>query len=315
MITGSNASKEARNTEYVDIPKYVGVASVEVVAINPNNDKLRHFGWTIPEGADEPVYVTTNAEGKKSTRIRFLVKIHDLDDKPIVAMDFWIRPDVQFNADATKAKIIDSFGRTAWGTKEEIKGHLIPQYSTGQANVNSDYKPCHYGEEELVRFLLKYLNVTPYQIFSQGRWTNSKNPGHLTIDRWAALCNGDVTEIAQMLSMQPENKVKVVFGVRTTDDNKSFQTFLPTVFIGNGAVPDRLTGEYASARKAIDKYLASSNERRGMGYSVPSMEFSARIVSQMGISSTEVKDNSSSDLPGFEDPSYTEIHSDDLPFD
>ena len=309
MITNTNVSKVASNEEYVDIPKFVGVASVNVLAINPNNDKLRKYGWTVSENAEEPKYVTTTSDGKKSARVRFLVQIQDLDEKPIVAMDFWVRPDISFNKEATKAKVIDSFGRTAWGTKEEIQKHLIPQYSSGPANINSDYKPCHVGEEELVNFLMKYLNVTPFQMFSKAKqeWVVNKNPGHLTIDHWDWLCNGNVKELAEYISLQPDNKVKVILGVRNTEDNKTYQTFLPTTFIGNGAMVDRNTGEYASARKAIDRYFENRDE------SV--YTFSATPVKEWGVSATVVKDNSDSQLPGFDDPSYTTENPDDLPFE
>ena len=309
MITGNNASKVASTEEYVDIPKFIGVASVNVLAINPSNEKLRKYGWTIPEGAEEPKYVTTTSDGKKSARVRFLVQIQDLDEKPIVAMDFWIRPDIYFNRDATKAKIIDSFGRSAWGTKEEIQAHRIPQYTNSLANISADYKPCHVGEEEIVMFLMKYLNVTPLQMFSKVKnaWVENKNPGHLTIDHWDRLCQGNVSELAQYVALQPENKVKVIFGVRTTEDNKTYQTFLPTTFIGNGAIPDRTTGEYVAARKAIDRYFEN---RTDSPYS-----FEAYPVKEWGVSATVVKDNSEQRLPGFDDPSYTVEDPNDLPFD
>ena len=308
MIQGNNASKNASTEEFVDIKKYIGVASVNVLAINPNNDKLRNYGWTIPETADEPKYVTTNSDGKKSARVRFLVQIQELDEKPIVAMDFWIRPEISLNKDATKAKVIDSFGRTAWGTKTEIQAHKIPQYSSGPANINSDYKPCHIGEEELVMFLMKYLNVTPLQMFSKQKneWVINKNPGHLTIDHWDWLCNGNTKELAEYIALQPDNKVKVILGVRNTDDNKTYQTFLSTTFIGNGAPVDRNTGEYATARKAIDRYFEN---RQDSPYS-----FSAAPVKEWGVTATEVKDNSDTQLPGFDDPSYTANVPDDLPF-
>ena len=309
MIDNYNASKNGSSEEFVDIKKYIGVASVNVLAINPSNEKLRRYGWTIPEGAEEPKYVTTLSDGKKSARVRFLVQIQDLDDKPIVAMDFWVRPDVAFNRDATKAKIIDSFGRTAWGTKAEIQAHAIPQYASGPATINSDYKPCHVGEEELVMFLMKYLNVTPLQMFNRqkGEWVENKNPGHLTIDHWDRICNGDVRELAEYLSYQPDNRVKVILGIRTTDENKSYQTFLSTAFIGNGAPVDRTTGEYATARKAIDRYFEN---RDSSNYS-----FSALPVKEWGVTATEVKDNAEvEDLPDFDSPEYTRTDIQDLPF-
>lgn len=293
MITGNNASKNASASEFVDINKFEGVASISVLALNPNNAKLRSYGWQIPAGATEPQYQTVDAEGRMSARLRMLVQIHDLDEKPVIALDFWVRPDVMFNKDQTKCKIIDAYGRTAYGTKAEVQGHEIPMYSNGRANISSDYKPCHIGEEELVLFLMKYLNVTPLSIFDRVKqnWVATKNPGRVTIDNWRKLCEGDVSEIAAALAMQPENRVKVILGVRTTDDNKSYQTFLATTYIGNGAIPDRNTGEYASARKAIDKFVE--------GHPNTPVEFSAAPVHKWGVTATEVKEPTVEDMPDF----------------
>lgn len=305
MITGNTESKNPSTGEFVDIRKYIGVASVNVLAINPDNARLRSYGWTIPKDAEEPKYVTTDSSGRKSARVRFLVQIQDLDEKPVVAMDFWVRPDIFFTKDGQKCKVIDSFGRCAYGTKPEIKAHQIPQYASGPAQISSDYKPCHIGEEELVLFTMKYLNVTPLQIFdrkTQG-WVSSKNPGRLTIDHWDRLCNGDVTELKQYFSLQPDNRVKVIFGIRSTDENKTYQTFLSSTFIGNGAVADRNSGEYTSARKAIDKYFEN---RENSPYS-----FSALPVKEWKETATEVKENPVEDMPDFTSPEYTS-NKDDL---
>lgn len=284
MITNYNATKEAPNGEYIDIKKYVGVGSISVLAVNPDNNTLRKYGWSIPEDADEPVYVTTNQEGKKSARIRFLVQIQDLDEKPIVPLDFWISPDLQITQAGDKCKIIDSFGRTAYATKEELKSKSIPQYANGPASISKNYKACHRGEEELVTFLRKYLNVTPFQMIVNGKWVLSNTPGELTIDNWGALCTGDVTEIETYLSFQPDNKVKVIFGVRNTEDNKSYQTFIKDYFIGNGSTVDRSTGEYAAARKQIDKL----DER----YPDSNDVYSALPIRQYEITASTVSDNS-----------------------
>lgn len=292
MIENVNASKNPSTGEFVDIKKYIGVASVNVLAVNPNNERLRKYGWSVPEDAEEPKYVTmTERDGKpvKNARIRLLVQIQDLEDKPVVSLDFWVRPEIMSNRDQTKYKIIDAYGRTAWGTRAEIEAHEIPVYSSGnKANIATPYKLCHSGEEELVQFLMKYLNVTPLQIFDRNKqvWLPNKNPGRLTIDNWSALCDGNASEIVSYLALQPNNRVKVVLGIRSTDDNKTYQSFLNTGYIGNGAVPDRNTGEYAGARKLIDKFFEN---RSDSPYS-----FSATPVKEWIETATEVTDQSES---------------------
>ena len=318
MIENFNASKNASSENYVDVKKYIGVASVNVLAVNPSNSLLRQYGWQIPDGADEPKYVTTDSEGKPSARVRFLVQIQDLEDKPVIGLDFWIRPEVYFNNDMTKCQVIDAYGRTAWASKTEVQGHKIPQNSNGPANISGDYKPSHRGQADLVAFLLKYLNVTPLQTFNKDRneWVLTKNPGRLTIDNWNALCNGNVREIKDYIALQPENRVKVILGVRTTEDNKTYQCVLigdtkSGAFIGNGVRVDALTGEYTSGRKAIEKARKWYDEN-GKDYPYT---YSAMPVREWKQDATDVKDNSEmEDLPAFDSPEYTTENEMDLPF-
>lgn len=311
MIENANTSKSA--TEFVDSKKYSGVASVNILAVNPDNAKLRSFGWNIPADAAEPEYskeiVKEDHSVEKRARVRFMVQIQDLPDKPIIPLDFWIRPEATFNSDKSKGKIIDAFGRTAWGTKEEIKAGKIPTYSSGPASISNNYALCHVGEEELVTFLLKYLNVTPLQVFQNGVFVPSKNPGKLTIDNWQKICDGDVTEIIEYISLQPDNKVKIILGIQEGDDNKSYQTFIKTAFIGNGMSPDRNTGEYSRARKVIDKLKEEeiTRKQRNPNYTT-TFTFDAKPVHEWTVSATHVEEKPVEEIE-YEDPG------DDLPFE
>lgn len=310
MIENFNASTNPG--ESVEFKKYIGVGKVNVVAVNPDNAFLRTLGWNIPEGADEPKYVITkevNGKPQKSARVRFMVQVTDLEDKPVVPVDFWVRPELFVNRDETKCKIIDSFGRTAWATRDEFKAHKIPVYSNNMsANIAGDYKGCHRGEEEIVKFLFKYLNITPLQIYSRATngYVDSEKPGKLTIDNWAALCNGDVSEIVSYIKLQPENRMGVIFGVKNTDDNKTYQTFLNTYYLGNGVRPDNSTGEYASARKAIDKYFERAVDTGEIFAATPIKEYST-------IATTNIEDNSKK---LFDDDGnlVDNIDDDDMPF-
>lgn len=313
MIENANVSKNAPTGEFVEVKKYIGVASVNVVAVNPSNAILRKYGWDIAEDADEPKYVVDktdiNGNTVRSARVRFLVQIKDMPSNPIVSMDFWIRPEVMINRDKTKCKIIDAYTRTAWATKDELKRKAIPVYSGGQqANISTDYSPCHGGEEELAYFLYRYLNISPLRIYNKATnsFTENTNPGKFTIDNWRALCDGDVSEIVGYLSKFPDNCLKVILGVRTTEDNRTYQTFLNTQYIGNGALPDKNTGEYPAARRAIDKF---NTDRENNPY-----VFEALPVREWTTEATEVKEQTSTMFP--EEGTYVDESADDndLPF-
>lgn len=288
------------NGKSFDFKKFTGVASVSVMAVNPNNATLRKFGWDIPADADEPKYVfekqAEDGSYVKSARVCFLLRINDFDDKPVIPYNIWIRQNFIIGKNSGKCRIIDSFGRTAWATKEEVKTKAIPQYSNGPANISNDYKGCHPGQEQLIAFLFKYLNITPLQMFDkkQNSWVPSKNPGRLTIDNWANLMDGNANEIAEYLALQPDNRVKVILGVKTTDDNKEYQVILDdcdgttkSPFIGNGASPDAQTGEYKIARSRIDEYFKNNPSA--------TVSFSAKPVREYTVTASSVEESEESD--------------------
>lgn len=309
MIENVNISKNPSTGEFLDIKKYIGVASVNILAINPNNEKLRKYGWSIAEDAPEPEYAgTVEIDGKtlKSCRVRFLVQIKDLEGEPVIPLDFWCRQGTLKSKDG-KYKIIDKYGRTAWATEAEAKAGKIPVYKNGEANIATPYKPCHSGEEELIKFLMKYLNITPLEMFDRnlGKYTKTKNPGCLTIDDWNALCGGNMTELASYVSMMPDNKVKVILGVKNTDDNRTFQTFMNTTFIGNSASPDIKTNEYPAARKAIDRFFENRMDSP--------LSFSATKVTEWKEAATDVTDQSGTVFESEQTGFFDDV--DDLPFD
>lgn len=304
MIRNSNKSKEQNSfDESFELQLIEGVGSVHIIDINPTNEVLRKYGWNIPEDAPEREYVKykeNNGKMEQNTRICLLVEVSDMEDKPVITMNYLIRPDVFINADGTKCKVIDSFIRTAWGTKSEIKSHQIPVYASGPANISSDYKYCHRGEEEILKFFYKYLNITPLQRYDRvsQSYIDNKNPGQLTIDRWDKLCNGDVSELKEYIALQPNNRVKVCFGVQTTPENKSYQTFLTSTYFGNNLMPDKNTGYYTSAQKAIDKFFddIKKNEERTGRTNPNTYTFSAAPAKKWNVTPTKDPEDNSGNM-------------------
>lgn len=285
MIENYNESKSG---EFVNVPRYIGVASVNIVAINPNNATLRKFGWNVADGAEEPEYVTQEMKDGKTvtrTKIRFLVQIQDFEDKPVIPIDFWIYPDIHYNTDMTKCEIIDRYGQTAWATKDEIKAGAVPQYANGPATICTPYKPCHRGEATLVAFLMKYLNMPAYSYFNKDKNARviNQNPGALTIDNWKQLAAGTVKEIAEYVAYMPDNCLKMVLGLRITEDNKAYQTYLRDAYLSNASRAN-LNGEYSTAKYYIDKQASTSN----------SYLFSATAVKLWEPVASKVADNSTS---------------------
>lgn len=236
-------SKGAESKEAVGIKRYIGVAPCFVKAVNPNKEEFEKlFNAQL---SDEPSYVGT-------------VEV-DGTDVPNVRLSFVLQPDVEkvgfevgpqnmalflqkrpkYNKDHTKVQVIDKYGRTAWVTIEQAKNHEIPVYSNGPANLDKDYRPAYVGEAELTDFLKAYLCIPNAMRYVNNTWVPADNlqDCEARLENIDKLFKGDFSEIGDAIALQPLNKVKVLFGVRTTDDNKQYQAFYTQMFLRNSA-PD-----------------------------------------------------------------------------
>lgn len=224
-------SKGTASTEALEIKRYVGVAPIYILDVNPNKAKLSElFGRDIE---NEPEYINKVTVGDdkhevENVRFDFIAKT-DKDKcnvDMITKVTFFIRNEFRFNRDKSKVQVIDKYGRTCWVTKEQAKNHEIPVYTNGPANIDKDYRPCYVGEEELTNFLKNYLGVFDVMKYVNHTWIMVDNPQECEarLENIPNYFKGDFKEIKSIISLQPENKVKVLFGVRTSDDNKQYQT-------------------------------------------------------------------------------------------
>lgn len=282
-----SAGKET--TEGGEFKRYIGIAPVFVIAANPSKEELEKIYDRTLEAA--PEYVgNQNVDGKDVpyARIDFIVKTDaekangiDVTSK----LSYFLRKEYRFNKDQTKVQVIDKYGRTAWVTKEQANAHEIPQYANGPANLDKDYRPCYVGEEDLTNFIKTYLNIPNVQKYVEGKWILVDNPSQCEarldgIDKFFA---GDFKELKEIMSYQPNNKVKVLFGVRTADDGRQYQAIYTQMVLRNGVT------DYSR----IDKDL---QERKTAG-AYPTTEFEAVAIHEYSVNNTEVEELPAGEAP------------------
>lgn len=239
--------KGKESTDSVEIKRYTGVGSVYVKGINPSKEELEKFFDT--ELQKDTEYLSeTEIEGTKVPQVRldFLVETDpeknlDVNGNPIelkTRVTFFLRRAPRVSR-AMKKQIIDKYGRTAWATAEEIANKQIPVYSNGKpANIDADYRIAYWGEEELTNFLIAYLNIPSPQKYVNGEWTmvDAKDlpDSEARLDNIENFFKGDFSELKTIINLQPNNKVKVLFGVRTADDGRQYQAAYTREFLKNG---------------------------------------------------------------------------------
>lgn len=281
------AGKES--TEGGVVKRYIGVAPVKVLATNPTKAELEALYNTTLE-KDVEYIGSQDVEGKKVpyARIDFIVKTDSEKSNGIemtTKVTYFIRKEYRFNRDQSKVQVIDKYGRTAWVTKEQANAHEIPMYKNGPANLDAGYRPAYVGEEDLTNFIKTYLNIPSVQKYVNGKWEMVDNPAECEarLDEIDKLFAGDFKGLKEIMSYQPNNKVKVMFGVRTADDGKQYQTAYTQMVLRNGVTD-------------FSKLDADLQERKLNG-AYPSTDFEAVTIHEYNVDSTAVEDLPAAEAP------------------
>ena len=258
-IARGNESQEAR-----EFKRYIGVAPVFIKAVNPS--KKEHealFNTTLEEA---PNYVTnTEVDGNDVANARIQVVFQPDVEKigfemPLVTMTLFIQNRPRVGANSGKTQVIDKYGRTAWATPEELAAHAIPVYSNGPADIDKDYRPAYVGEEELMEFVKAYLcipSINTWDANLKKMVPNTKvkpEECECRFDNLDKIFKGDFSEIKDALGFQPTNKVKVMLGVRTSDDGKLYQAVYTRKFLRNSST------NFSSLDKELQEMIKNAAE-------------------------------------------------------
>ena len=243
--------------------RYVGIAACKIIAVNPSKDELNKiYGSNIDK---EPVYFGEK-DGVKFCRVDFIVRIDDKDAKDsegnkidaITRISFMLRNEYRYNKDQTKLQVIDKYGRVSWVTKEEFKTKSIPVDKNGNPlRIDSSYRATLTGEPQLTDFIRIYLGIPSVE-----KWEDKKivglidNPeeAEARLDNIKNYFNGDFSEIKEIATYQIDNKVKALFGVRSTDDNKKYQSVFTELFLSAGSTNYAKIQKELDAAKSVGKY-------------------------------------------------------------
>lgn len=207
---------------------YQGVVTMQLVAINPTKAELDTL-YKSNSDREEPKYTGVDDKGTPYVRIDFYMKTvpqHCNNVEEIKRVPYFLRKEKRMNKDQTKIQVINAYGETAWLTKDEYSKKLPPAYNTNYST--RDVRPTLSGEEELTGFIKKFLAIPTYSFRNvNGDLKINSNPDSCLcqlgkIDKYFA---GDISEIKVPMLALKNNMVKLLAGVRTTDQNKNYQDF------------------------------------------------------------------------------------------
>lgn len=251
-------SKEAKT-----FPKYVGVAPVFVLSVNPNKEEYEKILGS--ELQKEPEYISTlDIDGKAvdNVRISFVVKTNaeKVGVEVISNLTFFLQNRPRVGSRTGKYQVIDKYGDTAWAVKGEdftfengvFKAIRIPQNSNGPANIDIDYRLAYVGEEYLTSFLKNYLCIPSRMSWVNSTWVpNNKvdiRDCEARLEEIKNYFKGNFTELRKTIALMPHNEVKVLFGVKT-DDKGQYQTILSEKTLRNSSTNHSSFETYVKDRK------------------------------------------------------------------
>lgn len=278
-------AKGTESTEGSVVKKYIGVAPVFVLAINPNKAELEKLYGRELENEPEYQGVVKDTDVKQ-VRLDFIIKTDEskCGVELLTKMAFFVQNQYFYNKDKTKVQVIDKYGNTAWVTIEQAKNQEIPMYANGPANLDKDYRLAYRGEAELTDFIKNYLNIPNVRDYKNGSWVMKANPedSEARLEGIANYFKNDFSELKTILALQPNNKAKVMFGVRS-NDGKEYQTVYNQMTLKNGVT------DYSRLDKDLKDRLQAG------AYSTT--EFSICDLKEYVVEATDFTEVSTNDLP------------------
>lgn len=286
------AIKIGKQSEEGVFKLYKGIGAFNILAVNPNKTELEKLtGRTIDE---EPVYIGKDDDGNATARVTFYARTNadarvnngiDL----LTSFSFILTNTKRVGQTSGKIQIIDKYGRTAWATPEDVSNKTVPQYSKGPANISSDYRTAVVGEEFLINFLIKWLNIPSPANYKDGVWIDKENleDSEVTLNI-SKIFSGDVSELKEVVKVASEYVVKAAVGIRTTDDGKQYQAVFTREFAKN-AVTD-----YSKLDAAITEFKNNGG--------APNTEYDINPLHENVVESTQFTRNEDDDLPPSNNP-------------
>ena len=264
-------SKGTKRDAEISVKRYIGLAAVKILGVNPTAEEQNKF-FNTTAFTENPVYVgkgkAKNSKGEDievpQIRLNFVVKTNpsikcNNGIEMTTNISIFLSKGFQYSHKngIDKIKVIDEYGRTAWATAEELKNKAIPVYANGPARISNNYRPCYIGEEELLGFLKTYLGIPNPEVWNEKEQKFVMKPSSeledckCGFDNIEKYFNGDISEIKEILTYQPENMVKVLLGVRTADDGKQYQAAYTRMFVSVTSTNyNKLKSDLESAQQA-----------------------------------------------------------------
>lgn len=276
-----SVGKTGESKEAAEFKRYIGYGSTHVVAVNPKKAELDNLmGY---DSQSDPEYIGSDDNGKWA-RVTFIVKTDPEANNGIEItsrLSFTLYNTPAYSKDNTKVQVIDDYGNSTWATVEDAKaGNKLMSSNGKELKIANKYRMACRGEADLVAFLKTYLCVDDAFNYVNGTWTLKDNADDykFALEHISDYFKGDFSEVKDAIALQPNNKIKLLYGVHTTDEGKQYQTI---------ATKDRLILRNSAGSKAFERAEKElMNIKQGGGYATT--EFKVQELAEYDVQATDL---------------------------
>lgn len=223
----SGIGGKVRESQFDD-SKYVGLAEVEVIAINPNIEEYKELlGIELKEDSKAAEYLGESKDGNQTVRIDLWVQRKVKDGKfKKDKITFFLEDKARENKDGTKTQYINTLGSCSWASDPND----LPEWF-----AKREYRVAYNGEEDLYNCLRTWLGNLDYR--------DAETVLQL---EWKQLMKGNVRDLKAEIGGEYATKFVALYTVKTVDKDgevKEYQSiynkaFLPSYSLKNFRLVD-----------------------------------------------------------------------------
>lgn len=231
---------------------YTGIGLFEVIFINPNRTQLSQL-FPNSTATEEPVYLSKDKDGIDVFRLDIYFKLinNPKIENFIHKVTFFLRNENVLNTTKDKIKVINKYGMTMYIPIEDYKNNTLPENLLW---FPTPYTKAYPGQEELINFLKAYFATPSLNKVVNGVMTPIAKPeeAEMSIDDMPALLTGNLKELQPVLDTK--NPIKLLVGIRKTEDNKVYQDTFMQGFIKANTRDYKYLQKHIDSAKEVGRY-------------------------------------------------------------